>query len=53
MEWVEVARDLINSVGFPIVVAGYLLWSRDKILKELRDAVQELTVYLKKSNGGG
>ncbi|KKL90208.1 hypothetical protein LCGC14_1906970 [marine sediment metagenome] len=49
---VEIVERLISSVGFPVVVTGYLLWSRDRILKELRDAVRELTIYLRQKNGG-
>lgn len=38
---VEAAADLIKTVGFPIVVAGWLLWRTDKRLDRIIDILGE------------
>jgi len=49
---------IIQSVGFPVAVAIYLLWKYEKRLKELSDIMQEMSKilaiikeYVKKANG--
>lgn len=38
--------QLISNVGFPIVVAGYLLWKIEPALSGLTTAVNKLTERL-------
>lgn len=45
MEWYEVIKDLISSLGFPIFVSVYLLWENRTLtttLTELKDALISL-----------
>lgn len=30
MEWVEVVKDFISTLGFPIVCCGAMFWEMDK-----------------------
>ena len=39
---VDTVTRLIGNVGFPIVVALYLLWERRTLIKELTDAINAL-----------
>lgn len=48
MNEVKEIAALVAQVGFPSVVAIYLLVQFRKTLQELRDAVRDLTSYLKK-----
>lgn len=41
---------LVSGVGFPIVVAGWLLWRMERILTELRDAVLALREEIRASH---
>ena len=43
--------NAISSVGFPIVACGALFWMQNKTMKELTDAINNLTVYLKSERG--
>ena len=50
----EVIKELINSVGFPIVVCGALFWSNhnttkryDEILLKFRDTIDNNTLAIK------
>lgn len=36
--------NLISSVGFPIAVCVYLLFSRDKTIKNMTEELKNLTV---------
>ncbi len=36
-------KELIQTVGFPIVVAGYLLYMHDKTLKEIASNINKLS----------
>jgi hypothetical protein len=46
MDW----ADLISNLGFPIVVAGFLLWKLDKTLKELTKAINKAMEVLEDNN---
>lgn len=45
MEWVT--PEMIGSVGFPIVVASYLLVRMEKIVVGLTESVRENTAMIK------
>lgn len=50
MEWYEILRDLISTLGFPIACCCYLLWQNSKLtetLTELKDAIVDLRDRLK------
>lgn len=48
---IDLAIKLISSVGFPIAVAAWLLVRTDALLREVRDAVRDLTIALKGLKG--
>lgn len=39
--------NAIGSVGFPIVASAAMFWMVNKTVKELTDAINNLTTYLK------
>jgi hypothetical protein len=47
MEAGELILKAIQSVGFPIVVAVWLLYRTDNILRSLATAIAELSVTIK------
>lgn len=54
MEWLDLLRDLISNLGFPIVVCGALFWYINKHtekqheeMQELRDTVERNTDIIK------
>jgi len=44
---IDAAIRFIQGVGFPAVVAVFVLWRLDKAMRELVKEVHELTMYLK------
>ena len=40
---ISILKELIQTVGFPIVVAGYLLYMHDKTLKEIASNINKLS----------
>ncbi len=42
--------DAVGSLGFPIVVAGYLLVRMEKKITSLTDAIKEWAEELRKQN---
>ena len=48
MEWVEVIKDVICTVGFPIVVTGFLLFERMPTTKELIKTISSNTAVIEK-----
>lgn len=41
--WIQ----MISSVGFPIVVASYLLLRMERVITELRDAIRSLVTEVR------
>jgi len=39
--------EVISTVGFPIAVSIYLLYSREKAIAKMTEAINELKVVLK------
>ena len=39
--------DVVERIGFPIAVAGYLLIRGDKLMREMRDEMRELVKAIK------
>lgn len=50
-ETVDLITKVVSSVGFPIAVAVWLLVRTDALLREVRDAVRDLTTALKGLKG--
>lgn len=48
MEVIEVIKDIVCSVGFPIVVTGFLLWERMTTTKELQKTIANNTEVIAK-----
>jgi hypothetical protein len=46
MDWTQ----LIGSVGFPIAITVYLIFTVNKTLQELRDTVLKLTTLIENLN---
>ena len=42
--------QLVGSLGFPIIVAGYLLWERRTIMSELIQTLEALKEAIERSN---
>ena len=42
---------LVGDLGFPIVVAGYLLMRTDKMMRELLSAIKALTQEIHDGSG--
>jgi len=43
--------EIIQTVGFPIAAAGYLLWMHNKTLKEMSENINKLSNGLSEING--
>lgn len=50
MEWLDALAKVITSVGFPIVVCGFLLFERMTTTKELIAAISSLTDMVSRLN---
>lgn len=48
MEWIEVVKDIICSVGFPIVVTGFLLWERTNTMTKLTETINANTSVIER-----
>lgn len=48
MEIMDAIKDVICTVGFPIVVTGFLLWERMTTTKELIKTIQNNTMVIDK-----
>lgn len=51
MSYDEIVR-LLGQVGFPIVVAGYLLMRMERTLRELVAQIERLVTLLESRQGG-
>lgn len=49
---VETISALVGNLGFPVVVAGWLLFRTDKMMREIVSALRDLTRELRESRAG-
>ena len=47
---IQEITQVISSVGFPIVACGALFWMINTTMKDLRDALTQLTKTIDKTN---
>lgn len=47
MDWLVPLGQFISSVGFPVAVAGYLLFRHDRTIHELTEAIRDLRSCLR------
>lgn len=40
--------NLIKEVGFPIAVAAYLFWERNKAMAKLTEAIEKINITIEK-----
>jgi RNA-splicing ligase RtcB len=50
MDGVQEITQVISSVGFPIVACGALFWMINTTMKDLRDALTQLTKSIDQTN---
>ena len=48
MEHVDIITQLINTLGFPIVMVGYFIWDKTKITNKLINVIENNNVILNK-----
>ena len=48
MENFDLIRELINTMGFPIVMVGYFIWDKTKNTKHLADVIENNNMILQK-----
>lgn len=48
MEWVEIVKDIVCSVGFPVCVTGFLLWERTSTLSKLTETINANTTVIER-----
>ena len=46
MEYIELIRDLINNLGFPIAMVGYFIWDKQKTMQPLIDSINNMNQLL-------
>ena len=45
---INVIQELINTMGFPIVMVGYFIWDKTKVTNNLVKAMQDNTTVMNK-----
>ena len=45
---INVLQELINTMGFPIVMVGYFIWDKTKVTNQLVTAINNNNVILQK-----
>lgn len=45
---INVIQELINTMGFPIVMVGYFIWDKTKVTNSLVKAMQDNTMVMNK-----
>lgn len=45
---VELIIKVISNLGFPIFVAVYLLITQNRVIRDLQDAIEKLTIAIEK-----
>ena len=48
----ELFADFIRETGFPIFVAGFLLWDRHKLISELKEEMAQFRQLLQQAVKG-
>jgi len=48
MEYIDVITELINTMGFPIVMVGYFIWDKTKITNKLINVIDNNNTILNK-----
>lgn len=43
---ISVIQELIQSLGFPIVMVGYFIWDKTKVTNQLTDAINNNNTIL-------
>lgn len=43
---INVLQELINTMGFPIVMVGYFIWDKTKVTNTLVKAIQDNTIVM-------
>lgn len=46
MEYIELVKDLINNLGFPIAMVGYFIWDKQKTMQPLIDSINNMNQLL-------
>ena len=46
MEYIDLAKDLINNLGFPIAMVGYFIWDKQKTMQPLIDSITNMNHFL-------
>lgn len=45
---VNFITELINTMGFPIVMVGYFIWDKNKCMNQLCEAIKNNTLIMEK-----
>ena len=48
---VNIITDLINSMGFPIVMVGYFIWDKNKCMNKMIEAINNNTQMMERLYG--
>lgn len=48
---VNFITELINTMGFPIVMVGYFIWDKNKCMSQMCKAIENNTIVLERIVG--
>lgn len=48
MEALEVFREVVNSLGFPIAMVVYFIWDKTKVTNHLSEVIENNNLILQK-----
>ena len=48
MEYIDIITQLINTLGFPIVMVGYFIWDKTKTTNKLINVIENNNTILNK-----
>lgn len=46
MEYIDLVKDVINNLGFPITMVGYFIWDKQKTMQPLIDSINNMNQLL-------
>ena len=46
MEYIDLVKDLINNLGFPIAMVGYFIWDKQKTMQPLINSINNMNQLL-------
>lgn len=46
MEYIDLVKDVINNLGFPIAMVGYFIWDKQKTMQPLIDSINNMNQLL-------